>query len=134
MPQDNRNRLVFKRTQGDNERIADFVAELRRLVKTCNFSNYLDTPFRDQFVCGLRDKQCQQELLGIPELTADIALQKAAAAEMVSKETEGIREATSGANSSSDVHKTGRQQNVISVVKWGTTLQHASIRVQKCCL
>ena len=44
---------------------------------------------------------------GIPELTADIALQKVAAVEVVSKETEEIREATSGATSSSDVHKTG---------------------------
>ena len=54
-PQDNRNcRMVqvFKRTQGDNEHIADFVAELRRLAKTCNFGNYLDTAIRDQFVCG----------------------------------------------------------------------------------
>ena len=33
----------FKRTQGENERIADFVAELRRLAKTCNFGQYLDT-------------------------------------------------------------------------------------------
>ena len=58
---------IFQRTQGDNKRIADFVAELRRLAKMCNFGNYLDTAICDQFVCGLRDKQCQQELLGIPE-------------------------------------------------------------------
>ena len=65
----------FKRTQGDNECIADFIVELKRLAKTCNFGNYFDTTIRDQFVCGLRDKKCQQELLGISELTADIALQ-----------------------------------------------------------
>ena len=97
----------FKRTQHDNEHIADFVAELRHLAITCNFGNYLDTAIHNQFVCGLRDKKCQQELLGILELTADIALQKVAAAEVVSKETEEIREATSGATLSSDVHKTG---------------------------
>ena len=34
--------------------------------------------------------KCQQELLGIPELTVDIALQKAAAIEVVSKQTEEI--------------------------------------------
>ena len=77
------------------------------MAKTCNFGNHLDTAIRNQFVCRLRDKKCQQELLGILELTADIALQKAAAAEVVYKETEGIREATAGATSSSDVHKTG---------------------------
>ena len=53
----------FKRTQRDNERIADFVAELRRLTKTCNFGNYLDTAIHDQFVCGLRDKKCQQQFV-----------------------------------------------------------------------
>ena len=50
----------FKRTQGDSERIADFIAELRRLAKTHNFGNYLDTPICDQFVSGLWDKKCQQ--------------------------------------------------------------------------
>ena len=34
--------------------------------------------------------KCQQELLGIPELTVDITLQKAAVAKVVSKETEEI--------------------------------------------
>ena len=37
----------FKRTQGDNKRIADFVAEFRRLVKTYNFGSYLDTTICD---------------------------------------------------------------------------------------
>ena len=58
----------------------------------CNFGNYLDITIGDQFVCGLRDKKCQQELLGISELTATIGLQKVAAVEVVSKETEGIGE------------------------------------------
>ena len=116
----------FKRTQRDNERIAYFDAELRRLAKTCNFGNYLDTAIHDQFVCGLKDKKCQQELLGIPELTANIALQNAAAAEVVSKETEGIREATSGATSSSDVHKTGMATKCHRCGKVG----HQSFRMQ----
>ena len=55
----------------------------------CNFGNYLDTAICDRFYRVLSDKKCQQVLLGILELTADIALQKAAAAALVSKETEG---------------------------------------------
>ena len=49
----------FKRTQGASERTADFMAELRRLAKTCNFGQYLETALRDQFVCGLQDEKCQ---------------------------------------------------------------------------
>jgi len=75
------------------------------LVKTCNFGQYLDAAIRDQFLCGLRDKKCQQELLGIPDLTVVIALQKATAAEVVSRETARMQEATSEANTGSDVHK-----------------------------
>ena len=63
------------------------MTELQRLAKTCNFGNYLESVIRDQFVCGLRDTKTQQELLSIPDLTAQIALCKAHAAETVYKET-----------------------------------------------
>ena len=43
----------FKRQQGGAEGVAEYVAELRRLAKTCNFGTYLNTALRDQLVCGL---------------------------------------------------------------------------------
>ena len=49
----------FKHTQEDQERTTEFIAALRRLTKTCNFGQYLDTALRDQFVCGLSDRQYQ---------------------------------------------------------------------------
>ena len=55
----------FKRTQGISEGTSDFMAALRRLAKTCNFGQYLDSALRDQFVCGLRDEKCQRELLSV---------------------------------------------------------------------
>ena len=51
----------FKRSQKKGETAVDFIADLRRLAKTCNFRNYLETAIRDQFVCGLRDSKCQKE-------------------------------------------------------------------------
>ena len=84
----------FKRTQGVSEGTADFMAALRCHAKMCNFGQYLETALRDQFVCGLRDEKCQQELLSVQDLTAAIALQKATAAEAVSKETQAMRETT----------------------------------------
>ena len=52
----------FKCVQEDSERVADFVANLRCLAKTCNFGQYLNTALRDQLVCGLRDRKCQCKL------------------------------------------------------------------------
>ena len=43
----------FKQTQGVSKRTADFMAELRRLAKMCNFGQHLETALRNQFVCGL---------------------------------------------------------------------------------
>ena len=55
------------------------MGELRRLAKTCNFGAYLETALCDQFVCGLK---CQQELSCEANLTVEIALKKARAAEV----------------------------------------------------
>ena len=45
----------FKCMQDDDKRVADFVASLWHLAKTCNFGQYLDTALRDQLVCRLCD-------------------------------------------------------------------------------
>ena len=71
----------FKRVQQDKESLADYLAELRTLAKTCNFGNYLDTALCDQLVCGMRDQKTQKELLCIQDLTIAIATECAKAAE-----------------------------------------------------
>ena len=81
----------FKRNQREKESVAEFIAELQTLAKTCNFGNYLETAIRDQFVCGLLDVKCQQELLCETELTAEKALQRAQAMEAVARETRNMR-------------------------------------------
>ena len=53
----------LKRNQKEQESATDYMSELRRLAKTCDFGVYLDTALRDQFVCGLWDVRCQQDLL-----------------------------------------------------------------------
>ena len=95
----------FKHTQGVSERTADFMAKLRQLAKTCNFGQYLETALRDQFVCGLRDEKCQRELLSIQDLTAEIAIRRATAAEVVSKETQAMQESATGPVMDGEVHK-----------------------------
>ena len=80
----------FKRVQQENESLADYLAELRKLAKTCNFRDYLDTALRDQLVCGLRDQKTQKELLCIPDLTITKATERARAAETVNRETKQL--------------------------------------------
>ena len=66
--------------------VADYVAELQRLSKTCNFGDYLETALRDQVVCGLCELTTQKELLCIKDLTLSTAIDKARAAETVNRE------------------------------------------------
>ena len=76
----------FKRVQHEDEEVPDYVAELRRLGKTCNFGDYLDTALRDQLVCGLKDQKTQKELLCIQNLTLTVAIERSRAAEAVNRE------------------------------------------------
>ena len=57
----------------------------------CNFSTYLETALCDQFVCGLSDVKCQRVLLCDTALTAETALKKARASEVVLKENEEMQ-------------------------------------------
>ncbi|XP_065891627.1 uncharacterized protein [Dysidea avara] len=66
----------FKRAQQEQETLANYQAELRKLAKNCNFGNYLDTALRDQLVCGLSDRKTQRELLCIPNLTLAMASER----------------------------------------------------------
>ena len=50
----------FKFSQKKGEAAVDFIADLRRLAKTCNCGNYLEMAIRDQFVCVLRDSKCRR--------------------------------------------------------------------------
>lgn len=102
----------FKRSQKKGEAAVDFIADLRRLAKTCNFGNYLETAIRDQFVCGLRDSKCQKELLCREGLTADTALQSARAAEVVAQEAKAMQEPPSEP-SSSEVNQVGSSDKFV---------------------
>ena len=73
----------FKRVQHERESVADYIAELRKLSKTCNFGDYLDTALRDQLVCGLKELTTQKELLCMKDLTLTMAIDKARAVETV---------------------------------------------------
>lgn len=47
------------RGQKEEESIADYVADLRRLADHCKFGDSLDKMLRDRLVCGIRDAPLQ---------------------------------------------------------------------------
>ena len=81
----------FKCQQNDEEGVTDYMAELRKLAKTCNLGSYLDTALRNQLVCSLKDPRIQCELLCVQKLTVAQALERARAMEAVAKEAKHLQ-------------------------------------------
>lgn len=74
------------RVQGPNEKVADYVAELRKIADDCNFGAALERNLRDRFVIGLRDKTVKKVLLAKPKtLDLNEALGIARAAEVATE-------------------------------------------------
>ncbi|XP_037505003.1 uncharacterized protein K02A2.6-like [Rhipicephalus sanguineus] len=99
-------RFTFhKRCQQPGESIADFVADLRRLSKHCEFGVTLEDMLRDRLVCGVRDEGLQRRLLAETALDFKKAYEKAVAAEYATRQTETIRGALPTA---SELHRMGQ--------------------------
>ena len=121
----------FKRHQLGGELTVEFMSELHRLVKTCNFGDYLESAIRNQFVCGLRDSTTQQEPLCVPDLTAQVALRKARAAEVVYKETQDMNVSVAALSVSSlkACFRCGKSDHVATNCKFKTAKCHECQKV-----
>ena len=58
----------------DDESIADYIAELRRLSLHCEFQTFLEQALRDKFVCGFRDSGIRKRLLSEQDLDLNHAI------------------------------------------------------------
>ena len=77
---------LHQRSQQEIESVKEYVAELKRMAKHCNFRTYLNEALRDRLVCGLRNKAMQKRLLSEAELTFERGLSKLHKAWKVRKE------------------------------------------------
>ncbi len=79
-----------RRNQAEDEGIADYVAELRRLSVKCDFGDYLEQALWDKLVCGLRNRAIPEELLTKRDLTLQRAQEIAEGMEAASKNTQQL--------------------------------------------
>ena len=83
------------RRQGENEAVATYVAELRKIAEFCDYGPVLADMLRDRLVCGIANKTVQRRLLQEPALSFEKALDLALSAEAAEKDS---RRLTGGAD------------------------------------
>ncbi|XP_073964383.1 uncharacterized protein [Choristoneura fumiferana] len=74
-----------QRKQSANESIADYIADLQRLSKYCDFGNWLNDSLRDQLVCGLYNENIRLRLFTEKDLKFSKAKQLAMQMEAAEK-------------------------------------------------
>ena len=92
----------YRRSQLVGESVADFVAELRRLARNCQFGDFLDEALRDRLVCGLQNEAIQRRLLTEAKLTFAGALELAKAQEAAELQAKQFKDPDIG------IHKLSR--------------------------
>ncbi|XP_061706701.1 uncharacterized protein LOC133517403 isoform X3 [Cydia pomonella] len=75
-----------QRRQGDKETVAQYLTDLKKLAKHCEFSTTLEENLRDQFVCGLKNDTIRQRLFAETKLTYTRAVQLALSLEAAEKD------------------------------------------------
>lgn len=83
--------LFNKRNQRENEAIAEYAVQLRKLASSCQFETFLEQALRDRFLCGLRSSHIQSKLLAEGEkLTFDKAIEAALLVENAESNTRSL--------------------------------------------
>jgi len=87
-----------KRVQDSNETFDNFVTELRRLVKSCDYGELEESILKDRIVIGIRDDSTRRKLLQIRRLDLAVAIDVCRASETAMRHLREIRGAE-------DVHR-----------------------------
>ena len=80
-----------RRSQGPEEFISEFLAELRRLATHCSFGEFLNDALRDRLVCGLHSESIQRRLLSQSDLTLAQAVEIAKGMEAATRDTQELQ-------------------------------------------
>jgi len=90
--------LFHQRVQKHGESFDDFLADLRKLVRTCDFADMKDSLIRDRIVIGIRDEPTRRRLLQVKKLALGDAIDMCRASEATAR-----RLRVMGGTGSSDV-------------------------------
>lgn len=84
-------RFVFsQRQQKSGEPFDNFLIEIRRLVRTCDYGNMESEMLRDRIVQGVNEQRLQRELLATTNLTYDLAVTKCRSHEATNEQTSSM--------------------------------------------
>ena len=75
----------YTRHRKSEEKVADFLANLRELAQDCNFGDTLSAMLRDRLVLGINQDSWQRRLLSEPDLTLEKAIKLVQAQELAAK-------------------------------------------------
>ncbi|XP_075990289.1 uncharacterized protein LOC142985933 [Anticarsia gemmatalis] len=99
-----------KRAQQIGESIAEYVAILKKMTKSCEFGSWLEESLRDQLVCGICSETIRQRLFAEPKLDFARAYSLAISLESAEKDAASVvqgHERASGDTTKVDCHAIG---------------------------
>lgn len=86
------NAFIFNnRKQEEGESFDNFYTQIKKLVKNCAYNDMEDRMLRDRIVMGISDKNLQQKLLEVNDLTLDKAVNRCRAAELSKEHMKNIQ-------------------------------------------
>ena len=124
-----------KRNQSPGETINDFMIELRKLARSCDFGDFLDQALRDRFVCGLSNANTQRRLLSEKDLTLKRAVAIATAMEMAVLEPSDVKKTVEPDSEDEYINRVGNKQDLVQFYccgKRGHVASQCRFRNYKC--
>ena len=91
------------RCQGEDEPLATYVAELRKIAKFWDYGTVLSDMLRDRLICGICNKTVQRRLLQETDLTFDKVLRIALSAEAAEKDAKRLTGGTEDKNQAAPI-------------------------------
>ncbi|XP_047523574.1 uncharacterized protein LOC125062003 [Pieris napi] len=85
-----------QRRQNAGESISQYISELKKMAKYCEFKTALEDNLRDQLICGLRSELIRQRLFAEENLVYGKAVTIACAMEAAEKDAAAVEQKTTG--------------------------------------
>lgn len=92
-----------QRRQRADENLANYIADLKRLARYCEFNSTLEDNLRDQFVCGVASDNMRQRLFAESKLTFTGAVTLAISIEAAEKDSASV-DKTAATGEAEDTH------------------------------